>query len=478
MGVLLLPISLLIKSYTYILGTSIYFLTEIPIYAYLFILFYLLILKKSKRYSNLLQVKNLMNFKVLISISIIIFLQYIAMQISFHYIGHKGINFNPNKEFIKLLIFIICIFIHYYVVEFSISNSKNGISWFMLGASISLTILLVVSYLQLFFLFFPRLFAPIVSIIAKLFEARYARNWYDAGSYVQTVWRINGFNQESDYLAIQFFVIFIPFVLASIKNKVNLFFMKKSYNPWLFYVLLLATVNMLFFAQTTTGFLAILIIIMCCFAIWFHQWVQIKNRIWKLVIALIFVISVIVLIVIASQSALIMHTLKLNLFAKIASGGSFINRAGGTIALLMTWIIHPIAGVGWNYHNYYIFQHLPIWATKNDEYLGVFLKQHSYPILSEAGGWLAEFGTITILFLFVYLYRLLKDFRTFCRKNKYNTEYKKIQAFSDAAHFFVLFYLISSLLSFPWWESIYMIVFFFFVALRKKIKNTETIIFD
>ncbi|MFX3617532.1 MAG: hypothetical protein ACE3JK_08385 [Sporolactobacillus sp.] len=472
MGVLLLPISLLIKSYTYIFGTSIYFLTEIPIYAYSLLLIYLLIITKRNDRYNSLQTKKLINFRVLGSVGIILVLQYIAMQISFHYIGNKGINFNPNKEFLKLVIFITCIFIHYYVVELSISASKNGISRFMLGNFIALIILLIVSYLQFFFLFFPKSFAPIVSTVAKLFEARYTRNWYDAGSYVQTVWRINGFNQESDYLAMQFFVIFTPFILASIKNKVNLFFIKSNYNPWFFYILLLFIINLLFFAQTTTGFLAILIIILFCFVFWVQQWVTIKGRIKKIIIALSFLIVAVTIVVIGSQNALIIQTLKLNLFSKLASGGSFINRAGGTIALLITWATHPIAGVGWNYHNYYMFQHIPVWATKNDEYLGVFLPQHSYPILSEVGGWLAEFGSIAVLLLILYLYQLLKSLRKLCRKNKSNPEYKEIKAFSDAAHFFVFFYLFSCLLSFPWWESIYLINFFFFVVLKRKLKTT------
>lgn len=164
-----------------------------------------------------------------------------------------------------------------------------------------------------------------------------------------------------------------------------------------------------------------------------------------------------------TNNAYMMEILNENLFNKAESDSS-MNRIGGTIGLIVTWFKHFIFGVGWNFHNYYLLKNVPQWTTNNGEYMYVFSAQNFYPILSVFFGWLAEFGTIIVIFLVVYIYKLLSDFRKFSKQVNLITnnefEYKFIKTISDSVHFFVIFYLISSLFVFYWSESVYLIMFF------------------
>ena len=456
MSIYLLPISLLIKKLNEL---PINYLREAPIYLFAF---FILLSILSKRKFDL---KTIINTKVIISVYLLFGFQLIAMLSSYMEIGNNVLNRNPIKEFIKLSIFVGCIFIHFFTVRLIVSDN-NSIYKFIKGNFIALCIVLFISYFQLLYLFFPNIFAGFVGFVGNYFEGRHDREWYELGSYVQTMKRINGLNPESGYLATQLLIIFVPFILSSIKNKVNIFSINRKYNPIVFNILLLLIIGILFAAKSTTGILAILLIVL-----FFWLSLPIKRKILFTYLILLFGITAVTFIMNNNYTLGILNEY---IFEK--NEGSTMNRIGGTIGLILTWLSHPITGIGWNYKNYYLFQNVPNWSKENWEYNHIFIPEQYYPILSMLFGWLAEFGTILVILLLIYIYRLLNDFRKIERIARITTiidknDYKLICVLKDSLYFFVLYYFICLFVSFDWYESIYLIMFFFFVVVRQYYKK-------
>ncbi|PGR03281.1 hypothetical protein COA23_21760 [Priestia megaterium] len=412
--------------------------------------------------------KDLFNPKVTIFITITIAFQILAMLSSYLDIGSNGLNKNPIKQFILFLIFLVCIGVHYIVVKCVINNNSN-IMMFIKGNRVALFILLVFSYIQLLYLISPSNFAIPVEIIGKYLEDHnYNSPWYEAGSYIQTLHRVNGLNTESGYLAAQLLIIFVPFVLASIKNRINIFSPKTAYNPLYFYLLLLSITIILFCAKTTTGLLAILLMLLCL-------WLTLSWR-RKISFSILLLIIGLVFFILATSSSYIMNVVNDFVFNKISSDNqSTINRYGGTIALIVTWMKHFILGVGYGYHDYYLFQNVPTWATTNNEFQNSWLEYKFFPILSIFFGWLTQFGTVCVIFVLVYISKLLKDYRAFSKRIKLvaneNYDHKIIDALRDSAHYFFCFYILISMFSFNWSDSAYLIMFFFFVVVRQNLKD-------
>lgn len=461
MALLLIPISLFIK--ILIPSISMYYLSELPIYAYLVIL--LFVIYRNHKNRARFELMSWINTRVLICVAIVMASQLIAMIISHFIISDDPLNRNPYVAFMKLIILLLIVFAHYCVVRFTIVSDKD-MSRFITGSGIGLLILLCITYLQLFYLIFPSLFSHVASFIG-IFENRYSRDWYTAGSYVQTLHRINGLNPESDYLAAQLLVVFVPFILASIKNKVNIFAKDRTYSAVLFYLLLLSIIIMLFFAKTSTGILAIMIIV-------FSYWFMVpKNR--KIYSALLVIACCGLIYLISLFVPFLKEIINVTLVSKLG-GDSMNTRLDGTLGLILTWIHHPVFGVGYNNHDFYLLKLIPNWLLqKSGEFRVVYGPGHFFPILSVFFGWLAEFGTLFVIFSIVYTLKLLKDFRTICKKligiKQDDREVQFISAIKDTAHYFFIYYFICSLLVFNWYESIYLIEIFFFVVIRQRLKN-------
>lgn len=457
MAYILLLISIFIKEIITSPVDYIFYLSRLPIY------FYIVLILISIAYYGITKNNNIFNSKVVAFTILLLCFQFISMMISYLKIGSNSLNLNPIKQFVLLVIFILCITIHYLVVKLTINTNKN-IERFIKGNGIALILVLLIAFLQFLYLLAPNLFGNMAAFIGSHLENRVDRDWYVNGSYVQTLQRLNGLNSEASYLAVQLIVVFAPFLLASIKNKFNIFSTNKKYNPMLFYFLLISIITILFFAKTTTGIIAASLIVLF---LWFS--LPLKRK-------YMFTLSVVLICLLISSwminNPIIIETLNNTLFNKDV--GSTQNRSGSTVALIITWLQNIVLGVGWGYHDYFIFENVPEWSKNNYEYQNVFSAENFYPILSVISGWLAEFGTISIVFVFIYIYKLLKDFR-FLRKNadlicRNERECKMIDTISDAAHYFLLFYFICSMFSFYWYESIYLIMFFFFVVVRQNLK--------
>jgi len=461
MSSILVPVSVFIKEH---FSTSISYLSQLPIY--LFILFIIVVISKRGIPIN----NNTINTRVILGIMLFLGLQLIAMLLSFSEIGDNILNKNPIKEFIKLCIFIIFIFLHYLVVKLIIIDKKTILS-FISGIGIALILVLGISFLQLMYITLPE--NPFINKMVNFighFEDRHNRDFYYNGSYVQTLERINGLNAESGYLAVQLLVAFVPFIISSIKNKVNIFSLRKgihSYNPLLHYLLLFLVIIILFYAKTTTGLISILVIATSLLFL-----LQIKR---KITYTIMLMGLVYIGLKIGMHNPNFMGILNEYLFNK-AETVSTMNRYGGTVALIITWLQHLTVGVGWNYQDYYLFKNVPSFTTNNWEFHNVFVENNFYPILCIFFGWLAQFGTVIVIIVLIYIYKLLKDLRVLSKKAQLmgveaNT-CLVINSIKDSAHYFVVFYLISSLLSFQWYDSYYLIIFFYFVSFRHILQKT------
>lgn len=464
MAYFLVLVSLFIKQI--VPSISMYYLSEIPFYVYL--LFCSWIVYQRIKNKNQIAFKQF-DSKVLLCTISVLFLQLLALYWSYFHMQNDDLVQNPASTFCKIIILVGIIVVHYLAVGFAVTD-KISIYRFVKGNGIALLLLLIISYIQLLYLILPNLMNHVVAAIGFL-ENRYDRDWYNAGSYIQTMHRINGLNPESDYLAVQLLVVFVPFLLASIKNKVNVFLQDRPYNAVVYYSVLFSVIIILFFAKTSTGILAILMIAITL-------WLMIPKK-KKLYMGLLFLIGIIILYLCSWFIQPIKEIIDVTLINKMG-GDSMMTRIVGTYGLFITWLKNPILGVGFNNHDFYIYKYISNSILSiSGEYRTVFAPQHFFPILSAFFGWLAEFGITFVVFLIVYVYKLLKDFRImaeqFETKLCNDHDKKMFMTIKDAAHYFFIYYSLSSLLIFNWYESIYLINIFFFVIARRYFRRELSI---
>lgn len=469
---LLLPISIFIKTYFSFFNNLV---TSIPIYLFA-LLFLIAIIKEYKiSWRTLLNFQELKSIfgdlfrkiklfaskKVLIFILISLFLQLIAMCISAATIDQKIFYVNPLKQWVKFLIYISIIFYHYLIVSFFV-QTFNEAKFFLKGVFYSLIITLFVCFLQIGYMFLPNIFEGIVSTIGSLFEARFEREWYDKGSYVQTLNRINGMQPEAGFLGAQLAILYIPFIIAAIKNKFNIFFIGSKYKASLYYGLFIATIVILLISKTTTGILAAALSI-------FILWITYRKK--AKLISLIIIVAVFILIItLFNDNPLYQEITQKYIFEKF-DGNRTLNRQGGMIALLTIGILYPITGIGHQYQNYFLFKYVPEWSTNNWEYKNIFLAEDYYPILSNLLGWFATYGVFVVSFVGVFIYRLWKSLNNLAKKEAQDEQNNFMKTINDAFKYFILIFLVLTILSVNWSQSYYFLVFFFFVVMRKIAKH-------
>ncbi|MFT8872958.1 MAG: O-antigen ligase family protein [Sporolactobacillus sp.] len=460
MATLLMPISIFIKNFNP--QIYMYYLGEFPIYLYLFVLLAWLSdhFFDGKRRMATDLIRQSLNRKVALCIGIVFISQFFAFFLSapvFHE-SLKGVVF----QWVKLVIVFALVAVHYAVVRLTVTDVKS-VRKFMTGVYCAMLVLALVTFAQLLYLFFTLQMAKIVSFLG-VFEYRYDRAWYSAGSYVQTLGRINAFNPESDYLAVQLLVCFVPFLLAAIKWKTSPFFIRARYNRYMYGAALVYVCVILFFAKTTTGLLAILLIVFCV-------WLLMSWR-GKITLFSSAVLVTVFAYFMGHYSKIIGNILNDSIFYKLQEDSS-MNRMGSIIGLFKTWLHHPLLGVGYSNHSPFLFHYLPAWTTHNAEYGGVFLPQHFYPILSTVLGWLAEMGPLFIVFAAVYVVRLYLDLARAAkilgaaRAQEKAADVRLLCTLCEAGKYFFIFFALSTLFIFNWYESIYLLLIFFFVALRR-----------
>lgn len=289
---------------------------------------------------------------------------------------------------------ILSVWMAYTIQKMLIRSYEDAIK-FMKSVVITMAVYLsVIVFPQILYLFGFTSLTHWINPIAHLFERHWEnRNFYDNGSYVTTSMRVNGFEPEAAYLALLVGIAFSPFLLMLIQEPLRAF--KNRWIYWTAIMLGAASLGVLLLAKTTTGFLLIGIL-----ALVYWLAAPKKQKISLFLLGIIAVIGVALTYITVPSVHNLLNTW---IFQK----GGTDNRLGGTIALIRTWLQHPLFGVGYGYEGQYIVDNLPAWSKNNFEYMQVYQHQ-AYPILNDTFGWLARYGLVFFLIFIWLLFGLVK----------------------------------------------------------------------
>jgi len=406
-----------------------------------------------------IQAKLLLTPKWFLIITGLLFVQVFAMLISKLQIKIPDYNYTFTKSVVGVAIFIITIYVHYAAMKLNI-NTFNDVRRFLRGGYWALIIALVISYIQLLYIWFPHIFEWPIKIFASCLEARWGpelvgeniHRFYSKGSYVQTTGRVNGLTQEASTNALFFSVVFVPFLVASIKNKINIF--NQSNKITSIYLLLVLVIILLLLGKTTQGILSSILIILICFK-------ELPLRSRFLLIGGVGV-GVVCFLIVGVNNGYIQEFFT-NYVNKVGDlkVASTANRAGNVVSLIMTIIQNPITGVGRGYLDYYIITNMPLWATNNFEY-EIFANSLTFPVLSSFFGITAEYGVVFIVIFIYYLRNVYVRWKSYISQ-KSNIE-NQLRAIFDSMKYFFIFGFIGMFFNIQWYASIYLVLLFFFIC--------------
>lgn len=449
----LIPISFFSKRYF-----SINTLAIFPLIIYTFFLCYLIFTRENSL-SHLKFSKKTIAF-VLVSL---------LSQTGVELLNYERVRFNPGSPnlfsgvfFGSYLVFFNIIVVGI-LVKFLMDSNDIGIDRFIKSFYVSLIF-------YGFIVLLPQLLVVVfdkgngwVNFLGKLFEERHTGrvDFYYNGSYATTLKRINGFCSEASFLAAQLGIVFLPILMASIKNNFNLLKKKSSSYNYLNWFLLLCVWVILLFAKTSTGILVIFLSIIILFIA--------ANTSKKVDYFLIGIIGMVAIFGSYFMISPIREIINNYLLHK--SGVS--NRLGGTIALLLTFLHHPVFGVGNNYESFYLMKFVPKNTTNNWEFQEIF-KHSGYPVQSEFFSFFAHFGLIIMIPVIIYLVHKLQMAHKI-KKYIGNSTSDSIElnqyytTLVDAFYYFVIMYICISFFSFGWFDNYYLIMFFFYVTVVNNI---------
>lgn len=443
MAALLIPISMFIKNYSYTLPTLLH---SLPIYFFgLFILV--------KLYVNPEVVGSLsINIKVVWTYAVILLAQLVMILYSYSVAARKSLTSGLATGPINAFLFFGNLCLIYILMVVMLDSITAECAFFK---SIFVTIILFFILVLL-----PQIIATVspvldswVNLIGRLFEGRHQGRdaFYANGSYVTTLHRINGFDREASFFAAKIGIIFIPPVLAVLKNQYNVLSGKVNDRLYCFWFLLLALLATLFFAKTSTGFVVIAITGLSMFI------VVPKSRrylLWwgiaVLLVAIAFLYSI---------SSYVREMLNQYLFEKSGTD----NRVGGTIALLKTFLHYPLFGVGSGYTSFYNFKFVPEWTTHNSEYLNVYRKI-GYPDLSVLGSVLASYGLIAVIPIIVYFKNKVKQVQELKQRLTNTKKDLFLKTVLDSFYFYLVFLFILAIFIFDFTDEIYFVMLMFYIV--------------
>ncbi|MCB5825674.1 hypothetical protein [Weissella cibaria] len=381
----LMPFALLPKTYTYFFFDSFAQLAVLIFSMYIMVKIYL----QPAQLQTVLPKTNTLRLW-----GAFVVVQLILMAYQSFVVGDTKQIYGLLHGLVSFIQMILVIWIAYTVQKMAIQRYEDAVK-FVKSVIISLIVYIVVIVLpQIAFIDGAFWLSHIINPIAGLFERHWLdRNFYDNGSYVATLWRVNGLEPEASFLALLLGLTFSPLLIMIAEEPLKNF-KNRKWLFWLTWALLAIIVVILFMAKTTTGFLMIGLLAV---AYWFAA-----PRKQKLFIAGGVVIALIAVAAAYQFVPSVNAMLNQWLFQK----GGTDNRLGGTIGLIGAWLHHPLFGVGYGYEGHYIVQNLPEWSKNNAEYMDVY-KNQSYPILNDVFGWLARYGVIFVLIGFWLLLGLI-----------------------------------------------------------------------
>ncbi|WJQ13926.1 hypothetical protein QT238_17805 [Geobacillus stearothermophilus] len=450
---LLWPISTLFKSFF----DSVPFYHGKHIQFYFFILLIILYIIKSKGKIP----KLILTQRWVIFLGVLFIIQFCAMLISSYRIDIIQYDYNIIRQYIALIVFILSITIYYFGMRLTI-NSYNAINKFLRGGKIALIFALVVSYIQLFYIFFPNIFEVPVNFIASTIEARWGpelpgeevHRFYVNGSYVETTQRVNGLTEEASTNALFLSIIFAPFLVSSVKNRFNIFTQRESLIS--IYVFLALILIILAMSKTSLGLIMAALILL----LWFRE----ASIIRKLVLLAFILLLPLIFYGYGNQNLYFgdIFSVYLNKIADF-DVASTANRFGNTLALIQTIKENLFIGVGRGYLDYYIFKNMPEWATHNFEY-NIFVSSGWFPVLSSIFGLLAEYGVVFFIYIAFYIKRLIQRWHNVSLNLSDTKKQKIVKTLADALVYYILLGVFGLFFSLDWFASVYIVIFFFFVS--------------
>ncbi|ANK62543.1 hypothetical protein AYR56_09960 [Loigolactobacillus backii] len=445
----IIPISLFTKNINYTLPSV---LATLPIYVFAVMMLYRCVTVRGT-FSAIM-----VNRKVLTITLINILAQLVMIIYSYNVTNQPENTSGLSTGPVNVFLFFGNIFFVYYFMSVIIKDDASALNF---TKSILIT-LFVFSVLVLI----PQAIATVsrktdmwVNLMGRLFEVEHTNrgDFYWVGSYTTTMRRINGFSSEAAYFSAQIGIVFIPFILAAIKNHFDYFKNARVRYVWKYLGLLLFLFLILLLAKTSTGILVIIIALLCLFVSAPKEY----RRIY-------FVIGIVGLVLLAGlyQFVPYVHALLTKyLFAKQGTG----NRVGGTIGLFKTFLHYPLFGAGQGYLSYYIFKFVPHATTLNGEFHFNFLKT-GYPALSIWGMIFASFGLTGVVPLFIYLYNKIK-LAWRIKKQAITSQLSNAIFYNtivDSFYFTLVLFSVIAFFTFSWGDEIYLIIFFFYIVMLKR----------
>lgn len=314
----------------------------------------------------------------------------LLMVIQFILFGWHALQYGDSSQTYGLIhgwiTFVQLVFVIWfaYVLQKVFIRDADSIFKFLASLIISLVVYLVIIIVPQLAVSFRLPFTEWTNFFASIFERHWdSRSWYDAGSYVATQHRINGFEPEAPFLVMLLGLVFGPILVSIVQEP-----MKKYKNgrrlQKLVWVLIFVLSVVFMMARSTSGYLMVSLLGMFTVA-----FAPRSTRKWLFIAG---IVSVIVLITVYSFVPAVHAVFDKWLFAKQGTD----NRLGGAIGLLQTFIHHPFFGVGFGNEGNFIEQFLPEWSKHNSEYINFYSKT-AYPVLNDFLGWLARFGAVVVI---------------------------------------------------------------------------------
>lgn len=456
MPALLLPVSLFIKTLSYTLPSLV---QSLPFYAFVFF-FCIKFLE-----NNHLVLSVPINYKISLWMSLILLVQLVVVVFSYATATDKKLTSGLTTGPLNIFIFFGNIVLVYFLV-YLVFDSDQAERLFFKSLIVTFVIFFMLVLLPQIIATSSTKLDSLVNFIGHLFESHHKgrQTFYFNGSYTTSLRRVNGFEPEASYLAALLGIVFIPPVLAAIKNKFDLFRGKQVRQAKFMWFVLGLILITLFFAKTSTGFLIIGLVGLCLFIV-----IPKESKRF-----LIFGYLALVLVIIFLYSSIpSIHTM-LNQYVFAKKGTD--NRLGGTIAAFKTFLHYPIFGVGLGYTNHFFMKFVPQATTHNWEYQHVYSKI-GYPWLSVLGGFLASFGLFGTIPVVIFIKNKIRSARQLKKKliAKSSERSAFLRTIIDSFYFYLLFYIVLSIFIFSWQDEVYLLMLMVYLQIIRNAQDTDIV---
>lgn len=336
-----------------------------------------------------------------------------AMAWSYNQTGETILTTGIIHSGIILFTWTLTIYIAWAVIQVTVIDQKDEKNFVKSGLIALAIYLVLVVCPQILVTLNKGDFSGYVNHLAGLFERHWrmhgpSYDFYRNGSYVTSEHRVNGFEPEAAFLANLLGVVYLPILigLTATGQKFWNWTKNRSWDIALNVFFALSLFGILFLAKTTTGILTA--------GVAYILWIIWSKGQMRTVLMSIAVIGLVLIAVAYIKVPTVHNLLNQFLFAK----GGTDNRLGGTIGLLLTFITHPIFGVGYGFTSFFTLKNVPEYTTHNFEFEHVY-SQFGYPNLSDFLGWFASFGLVIMIPAIWLLFRLIA--RTYLVRYRLNS---------------------------------------------------------